>query len=136
MTSVVDRLREENSMRKQLTLALSVAGLGLAAAALPSIAAGPSTTAGPDPEASATKRVRVGDFFFRSKSITIQSGDRVRWVWVGQAPHNVTSTSGPRRFSSRTKRDGAYRKLLRRRGTYRYICTVHPDSMRGRVVVE
>jgi plastocyanin len=122
-------------MRKQLTLALSVAGLGLAAVALPSTAAGPSTAADPDASASATKRVRVGDFFFRSRSITIQRGDTVRWVWVGAAPHNVTVTSGPRRFSSSTKTDGAYRKRLRRRGTYRYVCTVHPD-MRGKVVVE
>ena len=117
-------------MRKQLTVALSVAGLGLGAAALP------STAADPDAGASATKRVRVGDFFFRSRSITIQRGDTVRWVWVGQAPHNVTATRGPRRFSSSTKTDGAYAKRLRRRGTYRYICTVHPNSMRGRVVVE
>jgi plastocyanin len=130
MTSVVDRLREDAPMRKQLTLALLVAGLGLAAAALP------STAAGPDAEASATKRVRVGDLFFRRSAITIQSGDTVRWVWVGRAPHNVTVTRGPREFRSRTKRSGAYRKRLNRRGTYRYICTVHPTSMRGRVVVD
>jgi plastocyanin len=136
MTSVVDRLKEETSMRKQLTLAISVAGLGLAAAALPSTAADPSPAAGPYSEASATKRVRVGDFFFRSRSITIQSGDTVRWIWVGQEPHNVTVTRGPREFRSRTKADGAYRKRLSRRGTYRYICTLHPDNMRGRVVVE
>jgi plastocyanin len=123
-------------MRKQLTLALSVAGLGLAAMALPSTAAGPSTSGDLDATASATKRVRVGDFFFRSRSITIQRGDTVRWVWVGRAPHDVTVTRGPVRFGSRTKTDGAYRKRLRRRGTYRYICTVHPDNMRGRVVVE
>jgi plastocyanin len=122
-------------MRKQLIVALSVA-VGLAAAALPSTAAGPSTAADSDAEASATKRVRVGDFFFRSRSITIQRGDTVRWVWVGRAPHNVDVTSGPTQFSSRTKRDGAYRKRLNRRGTYRYLCTVHPTDMRGRVVVE
>jgi plastocyanin len=130
MTSVVDRLREENSMRKQLTLALAVAGLGFGVAALP------STAGGPDAEASATKRVRVGDLFFRSRAVTVQRGDTVRWVWVGQAPHNVTVTRGPVEFRSRTKTDGAYRKRLNRRGTYRYICTVHPDDMRGRVVVE
>jgi plastocyanin len=117
-------------MRKQLILALSVAGVGLAAAALP------STAADPDAEASATKRVRVGDLFFRRRSITIQRGDTVRWVWVGQARHNVTVTRGPVEFRSRTKTDGAYRKRLNRRGTYRYICTLHPDDMRGRVVVE
>jgi plastocyanin len=122
-------------MRKQLTLAVSVAGLGLAAAALPSAAAGPSA-AGPDAAASATKRVNVGDLFFRSRSITIQRGDTVRWVWVGQLPHNVTVTRGPVEFRSRTKTDGAYRKRLGRRGTYRYICTLHPNSMRARVVVD
>jgi plastocyanin len=122
-------------MRKQLTLALAVAGLGFGMGALPSTA-GPSTAADPDAASSATKRVTVGDFFFRSRSITVQRGDTVRWVWVGRAPHNVTVTRGPRQFSSRTKRDGAYRKRLRRRGNYRYICTVHPDSMRGRVVVD
>jgi plastocyanin len=117
-------------MRRQLPLALLVAGLAVAAPALPSTAADP--VAG----ASATKRVNIGDLYFRSRSITVQSGDTVRWVWVGQAPHNVTVTRGPRKFRSRTKTDGAYAKRLRRRGTYRYICTVHPDRMRARVVVE
>jgi plastocyanin len=84
---------------------------------------------------SCAKRVSVGDVFFRQSSIAIQSGDRVRWVWVGSLPHNVTVTSGPRRFSSATKRSGVYRKRLRARGTYRYVCTVHPSDMRGRVVV-
>jgi plastocyanin len=116
-------------MRKQLTLALSVAGAGFAVAALPSTAADPSA------EASATKRVEVGDLYFRSRSIAVQSGDTVRWVWVGEAPHNVTVTRGPRKFRSRTKTGGAYAKRLSRRGTYRYVCTVHPDNMRGRIVV-
>jgi plastocyanin len=117
-------------MRKPLTLALSVAGVGFAIAALP------STAADPGAEASATKRVEVGDLYFRSRSISVQRGDTVRWVWVGDAKHNVTVTRGPRKFSSRTKTSGAYAKRLRRRGTYRYICTVHPDSMRARVMVE
>jgi plastocyanin len=117
-------------MRKQLTLAVAVAGLVIGVVALP------STAADPDGTASATKRVRVGDVFFRSSSITVQRGDAVRWVWVGRLRHNVTVTRGPVEFRSRTKTDGAYRKRLGRRGTYRYICTLHPDSMRGRVVVE
>ena len=117
-------------MRRQLHLALSIAGLALGAVALPQAAADP------DAGASATKRVRVGDFFFRKRAITIQSGDRVRWVWVGREPHDVTVTRGPRKFHSRTKRSGRYRKRLFARGTYRYICTVHPIDMRGKVVVK
>jgi plastocyanin len=117
-------------MRKQLALALSVAGVGFAIVALP------STTADPGAKASATKRVEVGDLYFRPKSVTVQSGDTVRWVWVGRAPHNVTVTRGPRKFRSTTKTSGVYAKRLRRRGTYRYFCTVHPDPMKGRVVVK
>jgi plastocyanin len=117
-------------MRRQLSLSLSIAAVALAALALP------HATAAPDGDASATKRVRVGDFFFKKRSITIQSGDRVRWVWVGREPHDVTVTRGPRKFQSRTKRNGSYRKRLRARGTYRYICSVHPIDMRGKVVVE
>ena len=117
-------------MRRHLFLSLSIAALALSSLALP------HATAVPDGDASATKRVRVGDFFFRKRSITIQRGDRVRWVWVGREPHDVTVTRGPRKFHSRTKRSGSYRKRLRARGTYRYICTVHPLDMRGKVVVE
>jgi plastocyanin len=117
-------------MRRQLQVASLIAGLALGAVALPQAAADP------DAGASATKRVKVGDFFFRKRSVTIQSGDRVRWVWVGNEPHDVTVTRGPRKFHSRTKRSGRYRKRLFKRGTYRYICTVHPIDMSGKVVVE
>ncbi len=115
-------------MRKPL--ALVVIPLTLAAAALP---AGASE---PDARASATKRVKVGDLFFKKSKVTIQSGDTVKWTWVGEAPHDVTVTKGPRKFHSKTKTSGTYSKKLRKRGTYRYICTVHPDDMKGKVVVE
>jgi plastocyanin len=117
-------------MRKHIPLALSIAAVALAVGVLPPAAADPE--AGP----SATKRVRVGDYFFRKKSITIERGDRVRWVWVGRDLHDVTVTRGPRKFNSRTKRRGTYAKRLNTRGTYRYICTVHPIDMRAKVVVE
>jgi plastocyanin len=117
-------------MSKPLVLGLAAVPLCVIAAALPAAASGP------DAGASATKRVTVGDNFFRPRSVTIDSGDTVRWRWVGRNPHNVTVTRGPRKFHSSTKSSGSYSKRLRRRGTYRYICTVHPASMRGKVVVE
>jgi plastocyanin len=109
-------------MRKLLLTSMLL--VALAAAALPSAAN------------AALKRVRVGDVFFAPASITIRSGDSVRWRWVGVLRHNVTVTRGPRRFHSRTKTSGRYTKTLTARGTYRYICTVHPVDMRGRVTVE
>ena len=117
-------------MSKPLVLGLAAVPLCVIGAALPAAASGP------DAGASATKRVTVGDDFFRKRSVTIDSGDTVRWRWVGRNSHNVTVRRGPRKFNSSTKSSGSYSKRLRRRGTYRYVCTVHPDSMRGKVVVK
>jgi plastocyanin len=115
-------------MRKPF--ALAVVPLTLAAAALPAVASRPDATA------AATKRVKVGDLFFKKSKITVQSGDTVKWTWVGDAPHDVTVTKGPRKFHSKTKTSGTYSKKLGKRGTYRYICSVHPVEMKGRIVVE
>jgi plastocyanin len=109
-------------MRKLLALtALLIAGL---VAALPSGAA------------AETVGVRVGDLFFDPTRVTINPGDTVRWRWVGDAPHNVTVKRGPVKFKSEDKTSGRFKKKLNRTGTYRYICTIHPDDMRGRIVVE
>ena len=61
----------------------------------------------------------------RTHEVTIASGTLVRWIWVGAARHNVTVSSGPRRFHSRTQRSGMYLARPRTRGTYRIVCTIH-----------
>lgn len=94
------------------------------------VAAPPSGTS------AAIKRVRVADLSFEPAAVRVNVGDIVRWRWVGTARHNVTVSRGPRKFHSRTKREGRFAKRLGVSGTYRYLCTVHPDAMRGRVVVE
>ena len=100
-------------MRKLLVLALLTVLSGvLAATAL-----------------AATKTVKVGDnWFVRSSgtpSVTVRSGDTVRWSWVGDAPHNVAVSKGPSKFTSRTMSSGIYRKRVTRKGTYTIICTIH-----------
>ena len=55
---------------------------------------------------------------------------------MGVAPHDVTVTRGPRKFHSKTQTKGTYSKKLRKRGTYRYICTVHAKQMKGKIIVE
>jgi plastocyanin len=117
-------------MRKYLPLVLALIPVGAAAVALPAMAAEPHA------EAAKTKRVTIGDLFFKKKTITIKSGDTVKWHWVGVAPHNVKVKSGPAKFHSKTQTSGTYSKKLRKRGTYRYICTVHPTQMKGKIIVE
>lgn len=82
---------------------------------------------------AATKTVRVGDnWFVRSSSgtptVTVNKGDTVKWSFVGDSSHNVVVTKGPVKFSSPIKSSGTYKKVLRRRGTYTIVCTIHGKS--------
>jgi plastocyanin len=89
-----------------------------------------STAAIAAPALAATKTVKVGDVWFISKaknhkSVSAKVGDTVKWVWVGKMPHNVTVTSGPVKFKSKTQQKGNFSKKITKAGTYKIICTVH-----------
>jgi plastocyanin len=92
-----------------------------------------STAGGAASRPARTVSVTVGDDFFRPSSLSVRRGTRVRWTWRGRDAHNVTVTSGPRRFNSPTQRRGTFMRTLRARGTYRIVCTVHGQRMRIRV---
>lgn len=104
---------------------------GAALAAVATVPAGAETPA----VAAATKVVKVQDFEFRPPTVRIRRGATVEWRFLDRpAPHNVTSR-GSRRFrSSDTKETGMHRVRFRRYGTYRYLCTLHPNMV-GKVVV-
>jgi plastocyanin len=76
--------------------------------------------------AGAAVKIRVADDVFKPSSKTVDKGTRVKWKFVGDNPHNVTVTSGPREFRSGTKSSGKFVKKMRKRGTYKIVCTIHP----------
>jgi plastocyanin len=86
------------------------------------------------PAAAATRTVRLGDDWFvrdgSPRTVTVSRGDRVRWRWTGRDQHNVAVQRGPARFQSALKRRGTFSRKLRRRGTYRIICSIHQPDMR------
>ncbi len=81
------------------------------------------------PALAATKSVKVGDNYFVRDSgvptVTVKKNDTVKWRFVGDSPHNVTVTSGPVKFKSKTMSSGSYSKKVTRAGLYRIVCTVH-----------
>ena len=79
------------------------------------------------PALAATKSVTVGDTFFKARSITVSKGTTVKWVWRGKLPHDVRVRTGPAKFHSTVKTKGSYSMRLTRKGTYRIICTIHPN---------
>jgi plastocyanin len=96
------------------------------------------------PLADATTRsVAVRDSFFSPATKTVKKNDIVRFSWArADAPHNVKFTKVPRGAkkprSCGTRSSGTCKRKLARRGTYRYVCTLHlaSDNMRGKVVVK
>ena len=77
------------------------------------------------PAFAATRTVSLKDNFFTPKSLSIKRGTTVIFRWRGTAPHNVTVTSGPKRFHSRTQTRGSFKATPHTKGTYHIVCTIH-----------
>jgi plastocyanin len=80
--------------------------------------------------------VKVGDDFFKARTLHVKPGTKVTWRWVGDSEHDVYFTRAPRRAKPRrckTQTEGSCSRQIRKRGTYRYVCTLH-DSMTGKIV--
>jgi plastocyanin len=77
-------------------------------------------------------RVRVIDFAFRPRTLTIARGTVVRWVNRGDVTHTTTSNTGL--WNQRLAPGETFRRRFRRMGTFAYHCTIHPQ-MTARVIV-
>jgi LPXTG-motif cell wall-anchored protein len=106
-------------------VASSGTGETLLAASRRSSAASASAT----PAASVT----IQDYFFRPKTVTINTGETVKWTMAKKSvDHTATGDS----FDSGVLKAGqSYTHKFSKAGSFDYICTIHP-SMTGTVVVK
>jgi len=119
-------LRSRAALARPVAVALAVG----VATSLPG-AAGPATAA----SSSARKDVVLRDIDFRPAVARVKPGGRVTWTWDDDGVrHNVRSVGRPRFKGAPARGEGTHRVRFRRKGTYRYTCTLHP-GMDGRVVV-
>ena len=109
-----------------MPLRTPVSLLAVAAAAALAL---PATT-----HAAASCTVRVDDFAFSPASLAVRAGTTVTWKFQDSATHNVTVRRGPVKFHSRDIRRGSYSRTLTRRGSYKLVCSIHPD-MRQTIAV-
>jgi len=79
------------------------------------------------PAFAATKTVKVGpERQFGPKSLSIRSGDTVRFQWTGKLPHNIIITKGPKKGTiSGVRTKGVVLKKFNTRGTYTLLCQIH-----------
>lgn len=88
-------------------------------------------------QAATTKTVKVDDYRFTPKTLTVKNGTTVKWVWVGEAEHDVRVVRGPGAdFASKVMAKGSYRRKFTRKGTYKIDCSLHSQIMRMTVVVK
>jgi amicyanin len=81
-----------------------------------------------------TAEVKIDNFSFGPKVLTVTAGSAVTWTNHDDIPHNVVSTEN--RFSSPVlDTDQAFSFKFREPGSYPYFCKIHP-KMTGTVVVE
>ena len=82
---------------------------------------------------AATRGVDIRDFAFSPRSIEIRVGDTVRWTNRDTVAHTATAQNGS--FDTGLLAEGDSGSIrFSAAGTYRYVCTPHPN-MTGTVVV-
>jgi len=85
--------------------------------------------------AAATTQVKIANYQYSPNPLNVHVGDTVTWTNEDDAPHTVTSTSGPTKLDSPQLSKGqSWTYTFPTAGTYMYYCTVHPD-MKAEVVV-
>ena len=114
-------------------IAGALSALALAACGSSSTA----TTATPASKPSATLTVKFGEYFYRPKIVTVHVGQPLRFVNIGKIEHTVADTTAGGAIRSalirpRPLAHGAAQTVtFKRAGTVPYLCTFHPDLMRG-----
>jgi len=133
-------------MSKRKKTAGIVAGgiVAVAVGALPLTSAaaddGGATAAGK----SKTYKTKVLDDYYSPSSLKIKAGDKIKYKWGSDNgnPHNVTLQKGPKKvkkkdFTSATGSIGIkFNPVFKKKGTYDFICTVHPGTMTQTVKVK
>lgn len=104
------------------------APLVFAAAAL---ASGPGALAAAKGEAHV---IKIESMQFVPNSVEVHVGDTVTWKNADPFPHTVVS-SGKGFASREIAADGSWKFVARKKGSYPYICTLHP-TMKGTLVVQ
>jgi plastocyanin len=78
--------------------------------------------------------VKIENFTFTPKSVTVKAGTAVTWTNQDDIPHTVTSTT--KQFKSKAlDTDDKFTFTFMTPGTYEYFCSLHPH-MTGTIVVE
>jgi plastocyanin len=69
-------------------------------------------------------------------TVKVKVGSTITWTNYDSVEHNVTSHGGSQDFASKNFSEGAgFSIKVEKPGVIHYLCTIHPASMNGTIVV-
>lgn len=80
--------------------------------------------------------ITIKDYAFDPDPVTITAGSVVTWTNTSGQNHTVTSDTGDTLNSGPIGPGEAYGNLFDTPGTYAYHCAIHPDRMKGTIIVK
>jgi len=137
------------TMKRAITAVLAL--VAISALAVPAIGAAGKNGGGGKPKKAS---VKVYDDYFSDTKLNIKTNTKVAFKWDknNRNTHNVTFKSGPNGIKKskpcakgkikqcNTSASGAiginFAPTFDKKGTYKFLCTVHPTTMEIKVVVE
>jgi plastocyanin len=127
-------------VKASLASAMLVLLAGLALIAAPGF---PSPASAGRPASSESVPLKVvtvviREFEFEPVTVTVHAGDTIEWKNDDIVPHTATADGEAQKpaFDSGTIHKGAaWRYVPRKKGTYNYSCTFHPN-MKGKLIVQ
>jgi plastocyanin len=94
----------------------------------------PPATAAVIATASDATTISIHEFMFAPTSMTVSAGTTVRWKNLDGEPHTVRSVDTT--FSSNAlDENDSFAFKFDKPGTYRYVCSIHPQMV-GTIVVK
>ncbi|MGC1304545.1 MAG: cupredoxin family copper-binding protein [Caulobacteraceae bacterium] len=85
------------------------------------------------PAAPTAVTISIKDFDFSPMTTTVAAGGSVTWKNLDGEPHTVVSADGAFRSAALDQGD-SFTFRFAKPGTYRYICSIHPN-MKASVIV-
>jgi plastocyanin len=98
-------------------------------------AAGKISTVRGETAAPAGSEVKIDNFTFAPKDLTIPAGTVVRWINRDDIPHTVVSDDKTTFKSKALDTDDSFSHTFSKPGTYSYFCSIHP-KMTAKVIVQ
>jgi plastocyanin len=82
-----------------------------------------------------TRTIIISGSAFQPAALTVNSGDTVEWKNNDIVPHTATAADSSSFDSGRIEVGGSWKYVAKKKGTFNYECSFHPN-MQGQVVVK